>query len=78
MADKMNMSIKELADYLGIGLTTLYLMRARHKIPFNLLNGKVSFYKPVIDQWLKDTTIRSAEDEMRLRRPGLRVVGNVN
>ena len=51
------MNFKELADYLGIGRTTIYNLIKKKKIPASKIGKQYRFSKDVVDSWLKDKII---------------------
>ena len=51
------MNIKELANYLGIGRTTIYNLIKKKKIPASKIGKQYRFSRDVIDSWLKDKII---------------------
>ena len=51
------MNIKELANYLGIGRTTIYNLIKKKKIPASKIGKQYRFSKEVVDSWLKDKII---------------------
>ena len=51
------MNIKELANYLGIGRTTIYNLIKKKKIPASKIGKQYRFSKDVVDSWLKDKII---------------------
>ena len=48
---------KELANYLGIGRTTIYNLIKKKKIPASKIGKQYRFSKDVVDSWLKDKII---------------------
>ena len=54
---KQIMNIKELADYLGIGRTTIYNLIKKKKIPAAKIGKQYRFSRDVVDSWLKDKII---------------------
>ena len=54
---KQIMNIKELANYLGIGRTTIYNLIKKKKIPASKIGKQYRFSKDVVDSWLKDKII---------------------
>lgn len=60
------MTANQLLEYLNIGRAKFTILMKNHKIPGNKIGGSWRFYKPIIDQWLRDTTIRTPQDELRL------------
>lgn len=51
--NKQYLSAKELSQYMGISIHTVYLWIQLKKIPYYKINGKiVKFRLPEIEQWL--------------------------
>ena len=59
--DKQVMDIKELAEYLGIGRSTIYNLIKKKKIPASKIGKQYRFSKEVVDSWLKDKIITKKE-----------------
>lgn len=59
--DKQVMDIKELAEYLGIGKSTIYNLIRQKKIPASKIGKQYRFSKDVVDSWLKDKIITRKE-----------------
>ena len=53
MGDEV-MSVKELAEYLGFGVAKIYRMLEARELPVAKIGGQYRFYKPVIDEWLRE------------------------
>ncbi|MFH0948407.1 MAG: helix-turn-helix domain-containing protein [Elusimicrobiota bacterium] len=51
------MSIKELAEYLGIGKSKIYNLIRQNKIPASKIGRQYRFSKDVINNWLKEKII---------------------
>jgi hypothetical protein len=70
------MQVPDLAEYLHLSQAKVWELKGDFKVPFTVIpsrksskktRGAVRFYKPVIDQWLVDMTVRSPEDARRLQ-----------
>ena len=59
--NKQIMDIKELAEYLGIGRSTIYNLIRQKKIPASKIGKQYRFSKDVVDTWLKDKIITKKE-----------------
>lgn len=59
--EKQVMDIKELAEYLGIGKSTIYNLIKKKKIPASKIGKQYRFSKDVVDSWLKDKIITKRE-----------------
>lgn len=51
------MSIKELAEYLGIGKSKIYNLIRLNKIPASKIGRQYRFSKDVINNWLREKII---------------------
>lgn len=60
--NKQYLSAKELSQYVGISIHTIYLWIQLKKIPYYKINGKiVKFSLSEIEQWLKEQHINPVE-----------------
>ncbi|MES1052953.1 helix-turn-helix domain-containing protein [Bacillus thuringiensis] len=50
--EKMTLTVKEVAELLGVSLTTVYLMVRMDEIPYARIRGKILFHRPTIETWL--------------------------
>ncbi len=58
--NKQYLSVKELSQYVGISVHTIYLWIQLKKIPYYKINGKiVKFNLPEIEEWLKEQRFES-------------------
>jgi excisionase family DNA binding protein len=55
--NKQVMDIKELAEYLGIGKSTIYNLIRQKKIPASKIGKQYRFSREVVDSWLRDKII---------------------
>ena len=55
--NKQDMDIKELAEYLGIGKSTIYNLIRQKKIPASKIGKQYRFSREVVDSWLRDKVI---------------------
>ncbi len=55
--NKQVMDIKELAEYLGIGKSTIYNLIRQKKIPASKIGKQYRFSREVVDSWLRDKVI---------------------
>jgi len=51
------LDIRSLAEWLGMGTSTLYHMMARREIPFIRVGRLARFEKTAIDKWLADRKV---------------------
>ncbi|MBQ3834346.1 MAG: helix-turn-helix domain-containing protein [Elusimicrobia bacterium] len=63
--DKQVMDIKELAEYLGIGKSTIYNLIRQKKIPAAKIGKQYRFSKDVVDSWLGDKIITKKEPQTK-------------
>lgn len=74
------MDAGQLADYLGISESKVRAQTAEYKIPHKRIEGQVRYFRPVIDEWLREGTITSAAEHVAWQkansakgeRPGLK------
>lgn len=59
--ERRYLSIRELSEYIGVTVGTLYSWVCYRKIPFSKVGRLVKFDKLRIDQWVQERTI----DEIR-------------
>ena len=62
MSDEV-MSVKEVAQYLGFGVAKIYRMVDAKELPVAKIGGQYRFYKPVIDEWLREKSIESLREK---------------
>jgi excisionase family DNA binding protein len=60
------MDVKELSEYLGIGVSKIYSLIRQKKIPASKIGRQYKFSKEVIDAWLKEKIITRQETETTL------------
>jgi excisionase family DNA binding protein len=60
------MSVSECAEYLTLSETKLRTMIAKYQIPFTPLGGRIVFYKPVVDEWLRGQTIYRPDQHRKM------------
>lgn len=46
-------NVKQIADYTGLGTTTVYSLVREGKIPHRRVRSRILFFKEAIDEWLK-------------------------
>lgn len=61
MSDEL-ISIFDIAEHLGIDVSTVYLWISTKKMPANLVGGKWLFDRAVVDGWAQETGIGATED----------------
>jgi len=50
--EKITLTVKEVADLLGVSLTTVYSMARMSEIPHARVRGKILFHRPTVETWL--------------------------
>jgi excisionase family DNA binding protein len=51
------LSIKEVSDYIGLSIHTLYAMVSQRRIPFVKVGRLTKFDKTLLDNWIKQNTV---------------------
>lgn len=59
--EKRFLGVRELADYLGIKVGTIYVWVCQKKISYIKVGRLVKFDLQKIDSWLKERTIKSVK-----------------
>jgi len=50
---RIMMSVKEVAVYLGVSVTTIYTMARKSEIPHIKVRGRILFNRSVIEDWTR-------------------------
>ncbi|EJQ49664.1 MULTISPECIES: helix-turn-helix domain-containing protein [Bacillus cereus group] len=58
---KVTLTVKEVAELLGVSLTTVYSMTRMSEIPHARVRGKILFHRPTIETWLINGAMQSCE-----------------
>lgn len=58
---KVTLTVKEVAELLGISLTTVYSMTRMSEIPHARVRGKILFHRPTIETWLINGAMQNYE-----------------
>lgn len=58
---KITLTVKEVAQLLGVSSTTIYTMARANEIPHAKIGGKVVFHRPTIEEWLINGATKSTE-----------------
>lgn len=58
---KVTLTVKEVAELLGVSLTTVYSMTRMSEIPHARVRGKILFHRPTIETWLINGAMQSYE-----------------
>jgi PTS system nitrogen regulatory IIA component len=70
MTEERLMSIKEVAEYLQVDMSTLYLWSQRGQIPAMKVGKMWRFRRSEIDAWLDQSRNQSTKDKATSRRTG--------
>jgi PTS system nitrogen regulatory IIA component len=68
MTDERLMSIKEVAEYLQVDMSTLYLWSQRGQIPAMKVGKMWRYRRSEIEAWLDQSRNQSVKDEATSRR----------
>ena len=60
--EKKLLSVKELAEYIGLAIGTIYHMVAAREIPYYKIRKSVKFSVAEIDDWIKKKKVSSSID----------------
>ncbi|BCC61279.1 TPA: helix-turn-helix domain-containing protein [Bacillus cereus] len=58
---KVTLTVKEVAELLGVSLTTVYSMTRMSEIPHARVRGKILFHRPTIETWLINGAMQEYE-----------------
>ncbi|PEV10280.1 excisionase [Bacillus thuringiensis] len=58
---KVTLTVKEVAELLGVSLTTVYSMTRMSEIPHARVRGKILFHRPTIETWLMNGAMQNYE-----------------
>ncbi|HFK1746076.1 TPA: helix-turn-helix domain-containing protein [Bacillus cereus] len=59
--EKITLTVKEVADLLGVSLTTVYSMVRMSEIPHARVRGKILFHRPTVETWLINGAMQERE-----------------
>jgi len=51
--NEITMSVKDVADFLGVSVTTIYTMVRKSEIPHFKVRGAIRFNRDVIEEWTR-------------------------
>lgn len=54
---KITLSVNEVAELLGISITTVYTMVRNNEIPYKKMRGRIIFHRETIEKWLATPTM---------------------
>ena len=52
--ERITLTVNEVAELLGVSITTIYTMARLHEIPHKKIRGRVLFHKETIEKWFTD------------------------
>lgn len=52
VAQKITLSVIEVAELIGVSTATIYTMSRLDEIPHKKVRGRILFHRPTIEQWL--------------------------
>ncbi|WP_255428612.1 helix-turn-helix domain-containing protein [Sporosarcina sp. resist] len=52
IAQKITLSVNEVADLIGVSTATIYTMARLDEIPHKKVRGRILFHRGTIEQWL--------------------------
>lgn len=58
LMQKVTLNVKEVAELLGVSITTVYTMAKENEIPCKKLRGRIVFHRETIDKWLATPTAK--------------------
>ncbi|MEN2466060.1 helix-turn-helix domain-containing protein [Ornithinibacillus sp. JPR2-1] len=61
--ERRTLTVKEVANYLGVHTDTIYTMVKLKQIPHLKLRNRILFTKDSIDLWVQDEAKKSLENE---------------
>lgn len=61
------MSIKDLAEYIGLSRSKIYQLIRQKKIPASKIGRQYKFSKEVVDAWLKEKIITSSFPDQQVQ-----------
>lgn len=50
--EKITLTVNEVAELLGVGLTTIYTMARQDEIPHKKVRGRILFHRQTVENWL--------------------------
>lgn len=53
---RITLTVNEVAELLGVSVTTIYVMVRNNEIPHKKLRGKITFHRETIEKWLATPT----------------------
>ncbi|MDM5231442.1 helix-turn-helix domain-containing protein [Lysinibacillus pakistanensis] len=54
--EKITLTVKEAAKFIGVSATTVYTMVRQNEIPYKKVRGSILFHRPTIEHWLTTDT----------------------
>lgn len=56
LVNKITLTVKEVAELLGVSITTIYTMVRANEIPHKKVRGRIVFHRETIESWLATPT----------------------
>lgn len=57
MQDKRFIGVKDLAEYLGVSVNTVYAWTSQHRVPYVKVGKIVRFDTKKVEEWIKNNSI---------------------
>lgn len=54
--EKITLSVNEVAELIGVSITTIYTMVRQNEIPHKRVRGRIVFHRETIEKWLATPT----------------------
>lgn len=55
--EKVALSVDEVAELIGVSVTTIYTMVKQNEIPHKKVRGRILFHRETIEKWLATPSI---------------------
>jgi len=56
--NKRFLDVKEVAEYLGLAISTIYTMASQRRIPFVKMGGCTKFDRKQLDRWVHSHSVK--------------------
>jgi len=56
--EKITLSVSEVAELIGVSVTTIYTMVRQNEIPNKRVRGRIVFHRGTIEKWLATPTMQ--------------------
>lgn len=54
--ERITLTVNEVAELLGVSVTTIYVMAREKQIPHKKIRGRIIFHRETIENWLATPT----------------------